>query len=372
MPSIEHEILAHCCNVAPDQDQLLKIRSCMSNAVDAERLIDLAVKEGLAGFLYKNFFKAGLLETLNPKHKQRLYTIYYLTVRYNLKLIHGLNTILEPLNQKGVPVVLIQGIALLQQVYRDIGLRPMQGMNLWVRPNDYQCLVNTLISQGFERDSLYLNTFKKGEAVLDIHSHILRADRIKSGDYLLNKSQTGIFNNTVSVDLDGRKALCLGPQDQFLYLGLHALKHNLDRLVWLADIKSLIADWNQADWKTLMNQAEVLGQKTTLFYILFLLKGIFKFELPPEISSYLNSWKPNFLEKRVLHRRINGRSIPIWGQPILFLQGVGFHKRFSFFVKILFSRPEVLQHIFSNSPQLSVGQLYWKRVLQMIGVSKVS
>jgi len=84
--------------------------------------------------------------------------------------------------QKQVRVILMQGISLLQQVYRDIGLRPMNDMDLWVLPEQYNDLVDCFVSQGFEQNSIYPHTFSKGEVVVDIHTHILWGDRIRSRD----------------------------------------------------------------------------------------------------------------------------------------------------------------------------------------------
>jgi hypothetical protein len=367
MLSIETRILTYCSDVDPGRDQLQKIRGAMSNSIDVDRLIDLAVKEGLGGFLYKSLMKAGLLESVTPQHKQRLYNIYYLTVRHNLKSFHALNTILEPLNQQGVQVVLMQGIALLLQVYQDVGLRPMKDIDLWVLPHNFQLLVNTLASQGFEQDRLYPGTFRKGEAVLDIHTHLLWADRIKSREHLLNNDQEDIFYSAVSVDFDGGRAMCLSPQDQFLYLGLHALKHNFDRLIWLVDIKSLAADWKPSDWDALLTRAENIGHQKTLLYILYPLQKIFSTEMPPEIHSFQKNWRPGYFEKKMLQRRIEGRPIPTWAQLIMISNGRSMRERFSLFIGTLFPRPEVLRQVFANTPQLSVPQLYWRRVLQVMG-----
>jgi len=372
MPSIDHEILTYCSDVDPGRDQLQKIRGGMSNSVDMDRLIDLAVKEGLGGFLYKSLLKAGLLDTINPQHKQKLYNIYYLTVRQNLKLNHALNTILEPLNQKGIQVVLMQGMALLQQVYQDVGLRPMKDMDLWVLPKGYLGLIDSLLSLGFERDSLYPNTFRKGETVLDIHTHILGADRIKARDYLLKKGQEEIFNKTITVIVDGRETLSLGPQDQFLYLGLHALKHNFDRLIWLVDIKHLVAGWSDSDWEALLNRAKMLGQEHTICYIGHLLERIFDIEIPIVIPDRLIGRGLTFFEARILKRRINGISIPTWAQLIMISNGKSLPERFSFFVETLFPRPEVLRQVFANAPDLSVPQLYWRRVLQVMRFGRLS
>jgi hypothetical protein len=372
MPSIEHEILTSCTAIDPDQEQLQKIRGCMAQAVDMDRLIDLAVKEGLGGFLYKSLLKAGLLETVNPQHKQQLYTLYYLTVRTNIKLLHALNTILEELNKQAIDIALLQGMALLQEAYQDFGLRPMKDMDLWVLPHNYQQLVDALIRLRFERDRFYPNLFRKGEIILDIHTHLLWADRIKARDYLLSKRQEVIFQNSEKINCDGRQVLCLGAQDHFLYLGLHALKHNFERLIWLVDIKSLVAEWKPIDWEALIKRAEELGHKKTLRYVLYLLEHLFENRLPSEISSFLNHWKPGYLEKKILHRRIEGRSIPTWAQLIMISNGRRFRERLSFFYETLFPRPEVLRQVFANSPQLSVPQLYLRRVLQVIKLGKVS
>ena len=248
----------------------------------------------------------------------------------------------------------------------------MQDMDLWVLPHDYQYLVDSLMGLGFARDPLYPGTFRRGETTLDIHTHVLWSDRIKAREHLLNKGQDEIFNKAVSVNVNGRKALCLSPQDQFLYLGLHALKHNFDRLVWLVDIKFLVVGWKHSDWNLLIKRAEELGHKKTLFYVLYLLKHIFATGLNPEISSFLNNWKPGFLEKRMLQRRIKGRSIPTLAQLLMISNGRKLRARFSFFWETLFPRPEVLRQVFANSPRLSVPHLYWRRVLQVIGLGRVS
>ena len=372
MLSNEQKILVCAGRLEPDAHDLQKIRSCMAAGIDAKKLTDLAVKEGLSGFLYRSLLKADLLETLQSSDKQRLYNTYYLTIRHNLKLIHALNELLKRLDPRQVRVILMQGISLLQEVYRDIGLRPMNDMDIWVLPNQYADLVDCLVGQGFERNSIYPDTFCKGEVVLDIHTHILWADRIESRDLLINLGQEEIFGNAHPINDENAAALCLNPADQFLYLSLHALKHNLERLIWLVDLQSLVAKWKPSDWRALITRAEELGQKIQLFYILFVLTKIFNLELPSEISSYLSSWKPNFLERRALDRRINGGSLSTTSQLCLISAGRSLRERISFVKETLFPRPKILRQVFSNSPDLCDNQLYWKRFLQILGSFKLN
>jgi hypothetical protein len=372
MPSIEHQILTACAEVSPDENQLQRIRGLMSQSANTGRLIDLAVKEGMGGFVYKSLLKSGCLEAIDPRCKQKLYNIYYLTVRKNLKLLHALNRILEDLYKEGVEVVLLQGMALLQKAYEDVGLRPMKDMDLWVLPDSYQQLVDILARQKYEKDPLYPGTYRKGEIVLDIHTHLLWADRIKARGYLLSKSQNEIFSRSGQIDIEGRKVLCLSSQDHFLYLGLHALKHNFERLIWLVDIKCLIAGWEQLDWDSLLERAEELGHKKTLFYVVYLLTRIFGIRLPVETSSLLLNWKPGYIEKKILHRRMEGHPISTWAQLMMISNGRKIGERISFLYETLFPRPEVLRQVFANAPHLSVPQLYWRRMLQVIKFGRLS
>ncbi len=342
----------------------------MSDDVDADHLVSVAVKEGLAGFLYRSLAGSDLLESLGHNQREALQSLYYQAVAQNTKLIHDLKQVLQVLNQENTRVVLLQGIALLQEVYDDIGLRPLTDIDLWVLQADYPGLANILTSQGFERDPVYPNCFKKGSTTLDIHTHILWADRIKARAYLLAKGQGHIYQETRKIDVEGQHALCLSRYDQVLYLSLHALKHDVERLIWLADIKSLLADWKTSDWEALKDRARELGQEKTLSYILYLLQEVFDYELPSEARRILERNRLRFLEARILRQRAYKDSLPVWASLVLFSSGKAFHKRFLFVLETLFPRPEILRQTVPDSGDFKVWQLYVKRVGHLLGMMR--
>jgi hypothetical protein len=164
--SIEQKILACSTELNPDACEEQRMRHLMSHDIDVDHLIDMAIKEGLSGLLYKSLMRSGMLEALGYRQRERLQSLYYQTVVFNLKLIHDLEEVLDLLNQKKIQVVLLQGIALMQQIYDDIGLRPMTDVDLWVLQKDYLGLTTILSSQGYEKDPIYPNTFRKGSTSL--------------------------------------------------------------------------------------------------------------------------------------------------------------------------------------------------------------
>ena len=368
MNPIEREIVSCVAELAPNPAQQRKLRDAMLHLGDPDRLITTAVKEGLAGLLYKGLKNAGALECLEVRHRERLESLYYATVRFNLRLIHDLKRVLERVNEKKLPVVILQGMALLPEIYEDIGLRPLTDIDLWVLPDGYQGLVGVLSGLGYERDSLYPNTFRKGATIIDINTHVLGADRIRTRALLLARDQEQIYRDARIISFEGSEALCLNKYDQVVLLGVHALKHSVSRLIWLVDIKALLTGFKTADWKELMDRAKMLGQERAIAYVCFLLVRLFDCDLPLACRRLWGADPLSTFENKVLSRRIDGDCLPIWAPFILQSAGKPLMERVAFFLENLFPRPEILRQVFPYSSKSPVWQLYLKRVLQISGM----
>jgi hypothetical protein len=372
MTSLEQKILACSTVLRPDLHERQALRRLMRGVKDVDLIIDMAIKEGLVCMLYKSLLKSGALDAMNRPQRQRLQSLYYQTLVHNLRLIHDLKQILPELKKRQIQVVLLQGISLLQQVYDDVGLRPMTDIDLWVLKRDYSDFIGVLIKCGYQGDRLYPHTFRKGPTTLDLHTHILGADRIRTRTLLLAKSQDCIYHQTRVIEFEGEKVRCLGECDQVLYLCLHALKHNAERLMWLADIKNLVEDWRQPDWKALIDRARELGQEKSVFSVYFLLYHLLHFHCPKEVRQVLERKRPGFMEKRVLSQRITKGSLPVWAHLLLFSPPKGLHKTIPYLLETLFPRPAILRQIFDDSPGSKVWELYLMRLLALLGKVRMS
>jgi hypothetical protein len=370
-PSIEYQILLAASRTEPCQEQRQKLLGLITNHFDQDQLVEMAVREGVAGLLYKNLKKAGVLGYLEHQHIGHLQSIYYLTVRFNLKLIYDLKEVLEQLNKKNIKVVLLQGIHLLQQIYKDIGLRPLTDIDLWVLPETREAVDGVLIGLGFEKDRLYPNIFKKASTIIDLNTHIFWADRIRSRQTLINEKQEALFQHCRTIDFEGQKVYRLSRIDQIIYLSLHTIKHYADRLIWLVDLKNLLQDWQASDWGLLVTRCQELGQENAVDYIMFLLTQLFDFREPIAAPGSLDFNRLNRLEKKILENRLNGKPLPVWSPMILFTSGKNFSKKAAFIFESLFPRPEILRQVFANAPELKNWQLYLKRALQLVGHVKL-
>jgi hypothetical protein len=305
---------------------------------------------------------------MEHQHIQHLQSAYYLTVRFNLKLIYDLKEVLQQLNKKNIKMVLLQGIHLLQQIYKDIGLRPLTDIDLWVLPETREAVDGVLIELGFEKDRLYPNIFKKASTIIDLNTHIFWADRIRSRQTLINEKQEVLFQNCRTIDFEGQKAYSLGRIDQIIYLSLHTIKHYADRLIWLVDLKNLLQDWPASDWGPLVTRCKELGQENAVDYIMFLLTQLFDLREPIAAPGSLDLNRLNRLEKMILKNRLSGKALPAWSPMLLFTSGKNFSKKAAFIFESLFPRPEILRQVFANAPDLKVWQLYLRRGRQLFGL----
>ena len=372
MASLEYQILLATGTVDPDKDQQAHLCKLLAGEFDQDRLIRLAIKEGMTGLLYKSLKKAGILGFLSHLQLQQLQSSYYRTIQRNLQIVHDLKELLRRSNEKGVRVVLLQGVALLEKIYKDIGLRPLTDIDLWVLPEKRDVFDTLMMQLGYQRDPLYPNIFKKGKTIVDINCHILWADRIRSRGHLLAKSQRALYENIEILNFEGEPAGCLDDVDQVLYLSLHAFKHCAGRLVWLVDIKQLISGWQTSNWKALFDRAGELGQTSIVCYMLYLMDHLFNLKPPADIQATAAGRSLTWLERVILEKRLNGRPLPDWAPLLLFTSGKNLMTRVYFVFETMFPRPPVLRQIFCGKPDFKTWQLYLKRALQLLRMVRSS
>ena len=260
-------------NRSPPPDHLLLLRWCSPDSRIAtqeihrwlpllkksRRLSQKAVEQGLGGMLCRNLLKANALTQLPPSVQKQLRTVYRTTAAANVRIRPILEKSLKALNREEVPCVLLKGAALNLEVYDDPGLRGMSDIDIWIPEYHAPHGEKILVDLGYRPDPLYPTTYRNGTVTIDVHSHFLGADRIRSRKRTFGATAGEVLRRSVPVTVDKSRALSLDPLDQVLFLWLHALKHNLGKLAWLADIHCITAPWGASDWHGFQERCRMLG-----------------------------------------------------------------------------------------------------------------
>jgi hypothetical protein len=329
---------------------------------ESSRLVDAAVREGVAGLLYQRLKTSGRLLALGDPARGRLESIYYLTIQTNLRFFAALKEIAE----QGVPFVLMQGAALLADIYPDPGLRPLSDIDVWVLPRNRARLLAVLSHLGFEENPLVPGVLRRGAVLVDVHTHLDWAERIPASRFLFALDPEEIHRSCRRVAWDGLQISCLGGYDQVIYLAVHAVKHNLERLVWLADIQRLTAAWQAADWDGLRQRAGQLGQERVPDLLAYLRQALFGMPTPAAASA----GRTLSAAQRYLLRMRRSGPLPKWSSLVLLAAGNPV-RQIEFALESMFPRPEVLRQVFADRLDLSGLQLYGLRVRQLLGMFRI-
>jgi hypothetical protein len=330
-----------------------------ADPVTADRLVAAAVGEGLAGLLFAQARAGGWHRRLPERAGRRLESIYYLTVQTNLRYLAALREIAA----EGVPFVLMQGAALLVTTYADPGLRPLSDLDLWVLPEDRARLTAALRRRSFDENPLAPGVFRRGETLVDVHTHLHWADRIRSSRYLFAGEPGAVHRRCVTLGWEGISVRCLDPCDQAVYLTVHAIKHNLERLIWLADLNRLAAGWRAADWEVFRRRAREFGQSRLAAILAYLRRTLFDLPTPVEATA---GARLTPLDTYLLRRRRRG-PLPKWSSLSLLSTGSQ-ARRIRFAFESTFPRPEVLRQVIRDSEAYSHARLYGLRAAQMLGM----
>lgn len=335
-------------------------------------LAALAQMEGVAGFLYLHLKALGLLKNLPDFLIDQIEAGYQKTVQHTLEIIHEMRGLSERIEKTEIRVVGLKGLSLLS-VYRDPGIRFMSDVDLMVKQRHKEQFKSLLLECGYQcllseyPDALYNNSIK-----IDLHTHILNLDRIRSRRYIFPEDLAAMWEKAIPLFDHSDALFVLDPYDNFIALAAHALKHSYSRIIWLADLHELLLTLAPESrfWEKIIKCAQFWHQERFVLYALILLEAIFQLRVPVWVKKDLGIGRLNMLEKHLLRLKVRGFSsnelcIALW---LCNIKGV--RRKFDFIKETLFPRDEIMAQIVDKSSGDAKISVYVKRIgkaLVMVG-----
>lgn len=257
-----------------------------------DRLFDASLHHGLSPLLYhrlKPFFAACAVP---PQVQQRLKEVYFQSAARNMRLYRELAQIVRACNDAGVPVILLKGAHLAEDVYGNIALRPMVDVDLLVKQADLMQAHDILIGQGYA-------IAEKGDASCSVARHMppftkAGFPRIEIHSAIAGPPFFGRFDSDElwkrarKVSLQGAEAQVLCPEDLLLHLCLHTcISHGLDNgIMALLDISRVISHYaTELDWKQLLERSRAWGADKCVCLVLQLAEKFLGISIPEHILS---------------------------------------------------------------------------------------
>ncbi|MBP1685473.1 MAG: hypothetical protein H6Q33_1616, partial [Deltaproteobacteria bacterium] len=258
MVGAERELLA-LIRAAP-QDQA-GFREACGRVTDWDKLVDCAIEQGVAGVVHTEAGKAGVVIPADAARK--------LEWRLAIDGLHwqgmrrSMSEVLQTLEAGGIRAVCLKGPMLAERLYEDASLRPSVDLDILVAEEDCERVISVLGAAGWGWDDgpseryhrryhHHVHLHRPRGPMLEVHFRALVGFGIviPSEDFL---------SRAMPYQSGGDSTWILCPEDEVLYLALHAAGHLLSRLGWLYDIKLLLLKYPQVDWIEVSKRAVRLG-----------------------------------------------------------------------------------------------------------------
>ena len=347
---IENKLLKTIARQTLSGDAAAWLEENIKKSIDWSVVIDKVLEEGLAPFLYFHCRNLGILTNLPESSRKLLARIYAETSLINQHMMKVLEDLGEFLKEYEVSVIVLKGAALLELVYLDIGLRPMEDIDLMVRPENLDDLTRILDDMGFSPNQGYPNTYRRGIISIDLHTDFLSTHRIRNRREIMNVQYEDVWTRAIPVRDNDSSLFRLSLYDNLISLSSHLLKHGFRRLIWFVDIKESIERNNEKfDWLDLIQHFRRVRAERIMLYFLLLAKHLLEMNVPDHV---LNSFGKNNLsafEKYVLRLRLVNAPLGLTTEVLWLFQIRGWGKRIQFITENIFPKKEIMNQIFPSS-----------------------
>ena len=291
-PEIELIILSSRVEPHP----LSRIETLIKGALDWSRVTTLAGKLGISSLLYLQLSNTRVYSLVPPAIIELLKGDYKKTAMRNILIYGQLERLASIFQQQNIPIILLKGAYMAKNIYGDIGLRPMQDLDIMCRREDRTAAGKILSELGyrklvfgfdaatkteFDDTTFYPPAGKKKDVHIDLHVDPFSKLRLNP---VLPES---IWESALPLSPNSPGLFSLSPEYQLLHLCHHLHKHLASEsimLYWFSDIHEILNNYRGAiNWDTFSAMAKDRGIGKEVRHILHLIEALWENPLPGKL-----------------------------------------------------------------------------------------
>ncbi len=235
------------------------------------------------------------------------------TMRFSAELAE----ILRHFQERGIPVIAQKGPALAHLLYADSAMREFGDLDLLVSPTDVPRAVGALMELGYEKNlrlsprqeraylrSGYEYVFGRGEErnLIELQWNLLPRF------YAVDVNMGELFARSQVHEFDGCRARVLGVEDQFIFLCVHAAKHQWGQLGMVRDIAAIAR--RDVDWEFVMREARRVGILRMVTISLVLAEVLVGCKIPERVAGSRQTAAARGIVAGIIGRITAMREIP--------------------------------------------------------------
>ena len=358
--AVEESLILCSAQRAGDADSERELERLCGQSPDWEYIADRSVQEGISGLLHRTFSEQ-IPGRVPDRVARRLKREYCVTFARNLEMLSELDRVLDGLAHEGIPVLLLPGVTLLPQ-YDDLGCRPMDDVDLLVKGMELPRVAPCMKRLGYIPQGSYPSVFSRKEVTFDVHTDPLNVSRIRSRAYAIGMRTEDVWRSARGWRGPEDLVLTLSPEDTFVYLCGHLVKHSFSRLIWFMDLHELLRGESLPDWNLLMERAHSFNLDRSVAYCTIYLKRSMGVSIEGMGGENLS-----VLERYILRGMLKNRGLGRFGDLLFALSVRDIRHRLALLWETCFPKPDVMDQVFPNVRSRAPRLVYLLRLGQVIG-----
>ena len=273
-----------------------KIEAIIKKGIDWSRVTVWADRFGVCALLHRQLSQKKFLKLIPIETLKALKGGYTKTAMRNLLIYDQLERLVATFQHQKIHLILLKGAYMAKNVYGDIGLRPMQDLDIMCRREDRMATEKIISELGyrqlafgfeatlktpFDDTTFYPPAGKKKDVHIDLHVDPFSRLRL---DPVLAES---IWESALPLSPENPQLFTLSPEYQLLHLCHHLHKHLVTEnimLYWLSDIHEIIKKYQgRIKWDVFSSMASNKGIGEEVRDILRLVETHWETPLPGEL-----------------------------------------------------------------------------------------
>jgi hypothetical protein len=262
------------------------------------QIVTLSEREGVGPQLYWALSTSAKISILPKACHDRLRAMFAATRLNNIQSLHQLEILTDWFGQAGIPVVALKGICFALTIYPDLGLRPMDDLDLLVPSSRMPEAIKIACHSGYEKalpeavpglDELLNHAACLSKTQFPFTKLELHHTLVGDSAYRYAVQIDWLWTQTELLQINSNEwvlgnLLILSPTAQLLYACAHAMLQHGGRdvsLRWTYDLDRMIhVHSDRLDWELLSTQAQSYTWGSAVRAALFQVVSLFHTPVP--------------------------------------------------------------------------------------------
>lgn len=325
--TIEQRIVILISRLTFSDENKKELESLLKEKIDWYKVVNYSVRNRVSPLLLYNLKRYGYEDKLSKRWTEPLYFHYIGTKKRNEKYLDELNKVLKMLNNENVLCAPLKGAYLIENVFKDTGIRTINDMDCMIKKEDIKKIREIMNSMGYiqgdydeknkiilpmsrEKDILWKTKMSNLYPFRKIHNDSMYCpetsfDFTFSLDYDLNYEPIKIIMDRSKKGHDIPNRL-LQKNDFFIHLCCHLFKEAVNpasiilekdiNLIKFCDTREYVLnEMSKENLLEAVKSSKIFGYEKALYFTLFYLKELYNDGYEEELIGLLDINDKNFI-----------------------------------------------------------------------------